>query len=168
MRGTPHGSGWMHQVTGPPRPDVDPDLVTVVNDIDQLMAIPPELRKKLRYVLLSHDNDGVARFGLDLITSRPSWLEPGRPRPEAVDGASPRGIPQRMRWRPVTTFVQTLVDMKNAQIPGAYRPFGHDYRPELARFISEVFDLPASEEQLVSIENALATRESMREQIFKD
>ena len=73
-----------------------------------------------------------------------------------------------MRWRPVTTFVQTLVDMKNTQIPGAYRPFGHDYRPELARFISEVFDLPASEEQLVSIENALATRESMREQIFKD
>jgi uncharacterized membrane protein len=73
-----------------------------------------------------------------------------------------------MRWRPVTTFVQTLVDMKNAQIPGAYRPFGHDYRPELTRFISAVFDLPASEEQLVSIENALATRESMREQIFKD
>ncbi|WP_353509342.1 alpha/beta-hydrolase family protein [Intrasporangium sp.] len=166
--GTPYGSGWMHQVTGPPRPDVDPELVTVVNDIDQLMAIPPEARKKLRYVLLSHDNDGVARFGLDLITSRPSWLEPSRPRPEVVKGASPRGIPQRMRWRPVTTFVQTLVDMKNAQIPGAYRPFGHDYRPELTRFISAVFDLPASEEQLVSIENALATRESMREQIFKD
>lgn len=73
-----------------------------------------------------------------------------------------------MRWRPVTTFVQTLVDMKNAQVPGAYRPFGHDYRPELTRFISEVFDLPASEEQLVNIETALATRESLREQIFKD
>jgi hypothetical protein len=58
--------------------------------------------------------------------------------------------------------------MKNAQVPGAYRPFGHDYRPELTRFISEVFDLPASEEQLVNIETALATRESLREQIFKD
>jgi hypothetical protein len=23
--------------------------------------------------------------------------------------------------------------MKNAQIPGAYRPYGHDYRPDLAR-----------------------------------
>ena len=57
-------------------------LTTVVNDIDQLMAIPSERRKKLRYVLLSHDNDGVARFGVDLITSRPSWLEPGRSRPE--------------------------------------------------------------------------------------
>ena len=166
--GTPYGSGWMHQVTGPARPDVDPELVTVVNDLDQFMAIPPERRKKLRYVLLSHDNDGVARFGIDLLTSRPAWLEPGRPRPEAVDGASPRGIPPRMRWRPVTTFVQTLVDMKNAQVPGAYRPFGHDYRPELTRFISEVFDLPASEEQLVNIETALATRESLREQIFKD
>jgi uncharacterized membrane protein len=166
--GTPYGSGWMHQVTGPPRPDVDPDLITVVNDIDQLMALAPDRRKKLRYVLLSHDNDGVARFGLDLLTSRPSWLDPGRPRPEVVGGASPRGISPRMRWRPVTTFVQTLVDMKNAQIPGAYRPYGHDYRPELTRFISEVFDLPASEEQLVSIETALAKRESVREQIFKD
>jgi uncharacterized membrane protein len=166
--GTPYGSGWMHQVTGPPRPDVDPELITVVNDIDQLMAVPPERRRKLRYVLLSHDNDGVARFGIDLLTSRPPWLDPGRPRPETVDGASPRGIPPRMRWRPVTTFVQTLVDMKNAQMPGAYRPFGHDYRPELTRFISEVFDLPASEEQLARIETALEKRESLREEIFKD
>jgi len=166
--GTPYGSGWMHQVTGPPRPDVDPELVTVVNDLDQLMAMPEERRRKLRYVLLSHDNDGVARFGLDLLTSVPSWLGPDRPRPETVTGASPRGISPRMRWRPVTTFFQTLVDMKNAQIPGAYRAFGHDYRPELPRFISEVFDLPASEEQLVGIETALATRESVREQIFKD
>ena len=73
-----------------------------------------------------------------------------------------------MRWRPVTTFVQTLVDMKNAQVPGASRPFSHDYRPELTRFISEMFDLPAGEDQLVSIEAALAKRESVRERIFKD
>ena len=58
--------------------------------------------------------------------------------------------------------------MKNAQVPGASRPFGHDYRPELTRFISEMFDLPAGEDQLVSIEAALAKRESVREQIFKD
>ena len=73
-----------------------------------------------------------------------------------------------MRWRPVTTFFQTLVDMKNAQIPGAYRPWAHDYRPELPRFVSEVFDLPATEQQLVSIETALAQRESFRENVFKD
>ena len=49
-----------------------------------------------------------------------------------------------MRWRPITTFFQSLIDMKNAQIPGAYRAWAHDYRPDLARFISEVYDLPAS------------------------
>jgi uncharacterized membrane protein len=166
--GTPYGSGWMHQVTGDPRPDVDPELVAVVNDYGQLAAMPPHRLAKLRYVMLTHDNDGVARFGLDLLTSRPAWLAPDRPLPEAVDGASPRGIPPRMRWRPLTTFFQTLVDMKNAQIPGAYRAWAHDYRPELPRFVSTVFDLPATEEQLRCIEQALTRRESLREQIFKD
>ncbi len=166
--GTPYGSGWMHQVTGPPRPDVDPSLVTVVNDYEQLAAMSPERRARLRYVMLTHDNDGVARFGLDLLSSRPAWLAPGRPAPEPIDGASPRGISPRLRWRPVTTFFQTLVDMKNAQIPGAYKAWAHDYRPELTRFISAVFDLPATEEQLSRIEQALEQRESVREQIFKD
>jgi uncharacterized membrane protein len=166
--GTPYGSGWMHQVTGPPRPDVDPSLVTVVNDYAQLAAMPPEQRAMLRYVMLTHDNDGVARFGLDLLTNRPAWLAPGRPLPEPIDGASPRGISPRLRWRPVTTFFQTLVDMKNAQLPGAYKAWAHDYRPELPRFISEVFDLPATDEQLARIEQALEQRESLREQIFKD
>ena len=36
---------------------------------------------------------------------------------EEVPGASPRGVPAGMRWRPLTTFTQLLVDMKNAQIP---------------------------------------------------
>jgi len=72
-----------------------------------------------------------------------------------------------MRWRPITTFFQSLVDMKNAQVPGAYRAWAHDYRPDLARFISEVFDLPASPQQLSDIETALETRESYREQLFE-
>jgi hypothetical protein len=83
-----------------------------------------------------------------------------------VPGASPRGIPPAMRWRPITTFFQSLVDMKNAQIPGTYRAWAHDYRPDLARFISEVFELPASPEQLADVEAALAARESFREQLF--
>jgi len=72
-----------------------------------------------------------------------------------------------MRWRPITTFFQSLVDMKNAQVPGAYRAWAHDYRPDLARFISEVFDLPASPQQLSNIQTALQTRESYREQLFE-
>jgi uncharacterized membrane protein len=164
--GTPYGSEWMHQVTGPDRLDVDRDTVAVVNDFAQLLALGEERRRRLRYVLVSHDNDGVTRFGVDLLSSAPSWLDGARPRPEEVPGASPRGVPPEMRWRPITTFFQSLVDMKNAQVPGPYRAWAHDYRPDLARFISEVYDLPVSPEQMANVESALARRETYREQLF--
>ena len=32
---------------------------------------------RLRYVLVSHDNDGVTKFGPDLLTTAPDWLGPG-------------------------------------------------------------------------------------------
>ena len=57
--------------------------------------------------------------------------------------------------------------MKNAQIPGGYRAWAHDYRPDLARFVSEVFDLPASPAQLADIETALERRETAREYLFE-
>ncbi|MGH9259752.1 MAG: alpha/beta-hydrolase family protein, partial [Acidimicrobiales bacterium] len=109
-----------------------------------------------------HDNDGVCKFGADLFASRPPWLSPERPPVELVPGVSPRGVSARLRWRPITTFLQALVDMKNAQVPGAYRAWGHDYRPDLTRFVAEVFGLKASEEQLRRVEAALEDRESAR------
>jgi hypothetical protein len=72
-----------------------------------------------------------------------------------------------MRWRPITTFFQSLIDMKNAQIPGAYRAWAHDYRPDLARFVSEVFELPATPAQLAAVEAALQERETVREQLLE-
>ena len=160
--GTPYASRWAQEVTGPDRSDVDAGLVTVVNDFGQIAAMPADRRSRLRYVLLSHDNDGVTKFGTDLIASRPSWLDGGRPAIEDIPGASPRGIRASMRWRPVVTFAQLLVDMKNAQVPGQYRPWAHDYRPDLPRFIREIYDLPCSDEQLASIEAAVAQREALR------
>ena len=91
--GTPYASGWMRQVTGPPRPDVDPNLVLVVNDFAQIQGLSPERRSRLRYVLVSHDNDGVTKLGLDLVASRPSWLTADRPPVEDVPDGSPRGVP---------------------------------------------------------------------------
>jgi Alpha/beta-hydrolase family len=164
--GTPYGSEWMHEVTGPDRLDVDRDTVAIVNDFAQLEQLGDDRRSRLRYVLVSHDNDGVTKFGLDLLTTAPRWLGPDRPRPESVEGASPRGIPAQMRWRPITTFFQSLVDMKNAQVPRAYRASGHDYRPDLPRFVSEVFDLPASPRQIADIEAALERREAIRDQLL--
>jgi uncharacterized membrane protein len=164
--GTPYLSEWMHEVTGGDRLDVDRDAVAVVNDHAQLQDLGEERRSQLRFVFVSHDNDGVTKFGPDLLTTAPDWLGPERSRPQQVDGSSPRGVPPGMRWRPITTFFQSLVDMKNAQIPGAYRAWAHDYRPDLLPFISEVFDLPASAAQLVDIEAALQAREDYREHLF--
>jgi uncharacterized membrane protein len=164
--GTPYGSGWMRQVTGPDRLDVDRGELAVVNDAEQLEELVRDRGTEPRFVLLSHDNDGVTKFGPDLLWARPDWLGPDRPRVEHVDGASPRGIPPAMRWRPVTSFFQGLIDMKNAQTPGSYRAFAHDYRADLPRFLSRVYGLPASEEQLRRIDEALRLRESVRERLF--
>ena len=118
--------------------------------------------------MLSHDNDGVTRFGPDLLTTAPAWLGPRQPTVERIDGASPRGIPKHLRWRPVTTFFQTLVDVKNAQVPGTYQASGHDYRPDLPGFVSEVYDLPATPEQLERVAAACRERETLRWQVFHD
>ena len=71
-----------------------------------------------------------------------------------------------MRWRPVTTFFQSLVDMKNAQIPGAYRAWAHDYRPDLPDFIRDVFELDCTDDQLARVKSACEQREAFREAVF--
>jgi uncharacterized membrane protein len=165
--GTPYSSGWMQEVTRSGRDDTDADRVAVVNDIEQLQSLPREQRDQVRYVLLSHDNDGVTKFGADVILRAPRWL---REPPGGVHAAgvySPRGVPASMRWRPVTTFFQVMVDMKNAQTPGAYLASRHDYRPDLVRFVNEVYGLDADEEQLRIVENAVARREQAREELLK-
>jgi uncharacterized membrane protein len=161
--GTPEGSPWMHEVMGAPRPDVDKSLVAMVNDYEQFCELGDERKEHVRYVLLSHDNDGVTKFGPSLINRRPAWLGPGRPATLEIPGRSPRGIPSSMRWRLVTTFYQSLIDMKNAQIPGAYRAWAHDYRPDLADFIRDVYDLDCTPEQLERVKTACQQREEFRE-----
>ncbi|MGY1802217.1 alpha/beta-hydrolase family protein [Blastococcus sp. SYSU D00922] len=166
--GTPYGSGWMRQVTRGGRLDVDPEAVAVVNDLDQLRERTAARGTRPRFVLLSHDNDGVTKFGPDLLWYPPEWLGPSRPRPEPVPSGSPRGIPPAMRWRPLTTFFQSLVDMKNAQTAGPFGAFQHDYRADLPRFLAEVYGLSATEEQLRRIEETLEVRETVRERLFAD
>jgi hypothetical protein len=72
----------------------DPAAVSF-NDHAQYTAKPTADRARLRYVLVSHDNDGVTKFGADLVTSRPRWLSPGSPPVQEVPGSSPRGVPPR-------------------------------------------------------------------------
>jgi uncharacterized membrane protein len=164
--GTPYSSRWMRQVTMSSRPDTDPAAVAVVNDFGQVLAMTPEDRARLRYVLLSHDNDGVTKFGADLLMRSPRWLRDARVPIENVPPYSERGTPAGMRWRPITTFFQLLVDMKNAQAPGGYEATRHDYRPDLPRFISETYGLKATEDELARVEAAVVEREAARQQLF--
>ncbi|MCX6459439.1 MAG: alpha/beta-hydrolase family protein [Actinobacteria bacterium] len=163
--GTPAASKWRREVTGADRPDVDRALVCEVNDYEEFRALG-DAREKVRYCLLNHDNDGVTKFGPSLLAHRPSWLNPGRPAIEEVPGRSPRGVPASMRWRSGTTFFQLLIDMKNAQIPGSYRAWAHDYRPDLPEFIRDIFGLECSDEQLERIKVACEQREEFREAVF--
>ncbi|MET0763546.1 MAG: alpha/beta-hydrolase family protein [Blastococcus sp.] len=164
--GTPYGSKWMRQVTRGDRLDVDHEAVAVVNDHAQFAALTEQRSTPPRFVLLSHDNDGVTKFGPDLLWYPPDWLGPSRPRPQQITVGSPRGIPPAMRWRPVTTFFQSLIDMKNAQTAGPFGANQHDYRADLPRFLSGVYGLPATEEQLRRIEDILEVRETVRERLF--
>jgi hypothetical protein len=66
----------------------------------------------------------------------------------------------------VTTFFQSLVDMKNAQTAGPFGANQHDYRADLPRFLSDVYELSATEEQLARIEETLQVRETVREKLF--
>ena len=70
--GTPRTSRWMTEVTTPDRLEVDPDTVAVVNDYPQLEDLGPERRARLRYVLVSHDNDGVTRLAPDVALPGPT------------------------------------------------------------------------------------------------
>ena len=119
--GTPYGSKWMRQVTRGDRLDVDREAVAVVNDHAQLAALrTARLPAALRAAQPRQRRRHEVRPG-------PALVPPGLARPRPAPGrsrsprAAPAGIPPAMRWRPITTFFQSLVDMKNAQtraLPG--------------------------------------------------
>jgi uncharacterized membrane protein len=157
--GSPHLSKWKAQVLGESRADVDPSILANVNDFGQIEALPAAARDKLRYVMITHDNDGVGLFGPDLAIQKPGWL--GEPE------LRPTTVPQWMRWVPIVTAVQTAIDMKNAMnvVPGVFVANGHDYRADLARFVREVYALPVSDDQLARVEAALRRYEAEREEM---
>jgi Alpha/beta-hydrolase family len=135
--GTPYMSKWKEKVLKDNRPDVDRSLVGRFNDFGELQALDPEARQRLRYVMVTHANDAVGHLGLDLLVRAPAWLGPAEGRAATVPGAQ--------QWPSPTSFVQTLVDMKNAAnvVPGQFEAKGHDYRADLARFVREVYALAA-------------------------
>jgi hypothetical protein len=106
--------------------------------------------------MITHYNDGVAVFGPGLAAQAPDWLGDPETRPPTV--------PKSQRWIPVTTFIQALIDNKNAArgVPGVFDADGHDYRADLVPFFNAVLGFGVSPERQEAIVAALETEESRR------
>jgi len=159
--GTPHFSKWKERVLYDDRPDVDRSLIGVFDHIEELEALDAAERERLRFVMITHYNDGVGAFGPELVIQAPEWLGP----PETRQATVPKG----MRWTPTTGFFQVLVDMKNAAnvVPGVFAATGHDYRADLLPFFHAVLGLKATPEQLTAVGAWLEARESLQSQWMK-
>ena len=154
--GTPHFSKWKEQVLYDDRADVDPSVVRVFAGIDEWLALDPAERARVRYVMITHRDDGVGLFGPELAIQAPDWLGPIDQRPAQV--------PKAMRWMPSVTFFQVLVDMKNSAtvVAGEFAAKGHDYRADLLPFFHATLGFEASEEQLGRINDYLEFEELRR------
>lgn len=150
--GTPAGSKWAKQVLQQERYDTIKGQVGEFNDFGQYKKLTPTARKNLRFVLCTHDDDPIPKFGISLLLQSPPWLKRGVERAPT--------IPKNNHYRSPLTFIQTMVDMKNAlkPIPGQFVAVGHDYRADIADFVRAVYGFKVTEKQMSAIN--LALRES--------
>jgi len=126
--------------------------VSAFDNIDQYNALLPTEKEKLRAVVVDHDNDPISQMSLRLAVKRPRWL----------DGTKGRNVPQQMKWTPLITFIQVLIDAMNAMVtvPGQYKSFGHDYRGDTSDFVQAAYGFaPVSEKQKQAIHHVLIARE---------
>ncbi len=129
---------------------VDPDaMLGRVSQADEI----PSLAASVRHVQVIHHDDPVNKFSYDSVIRAPWWMGEPRTRP-------PR-VPKETRFRPLTTFILNLIDLKNAMNsrPGTFVRIGHDYRIELCDAIRHAYRLPATDDQSERIEAALRARE---------
>jgi uncharacterized membrane protein len=154
--GTPYAGKWRRELLAG-GPNVNGLLFGTFASIDEYRALPQGEQNRIRFFFLNHHEDPVTRFGLDVAYRQPSWLGPPDQRPPNVS--------RTQRWVPAVTFLQTAIDTKNAAtvIPGAFNALGHDYRADLAQFVSTAYALTdVTDEQMASIEARLRRSEVER------
>jgi uncharacterized membrane protein len=156
--GTPKGSKWKDQIIWGDALTTDRELVGVFDNYNDVQKLAAKQREKIRYTLLTHNNDPIAHFGLETLIKQPEWV--------ADDTKRPKGLSRAIYYRTPALFVQTLIDMKNAlkPIPGKFVASAHDYRADLANFVAFCYGFTASPEQMVAIEKALRENEITREE----
>lgn len=151
--GTPANTKWRQRWRSEPSVWDPHGEVVEVDSYEEYLALPAETRERARYFLLTHHNDPMPKFWFPLAVQAPDWLGPAETREP--------GVPPEVAWRPYTTFLITLIDVKNAMnvIPGQFVAKGHDYRKDLARFTSLAYGLPLDDARMERLERALRRRE---------
>jgi uncharacterized membrane protein len=154
--GTPELSKWSDNVKVGDKLNVDKSLVGIYDNISDLLKEPVLKQRSLRYVMCTHYNDPVAHFSGSLLIQSPSWLQKKYIRPSTV--------PKSTKFRVPTTFVQTLIDMKNAlqPNPGVFTSRGHDYRADLLDFMNIVYGFNLPQTKIAKIHNLLLQNDKNR------
>lgn len=125
----------------------------LVSEPAELAGLSESERASMKHLMVVHHDDPVNKFGYRTVVRPPWWLGPPETRPPKV--------PRETRWLPVTTFILTLVDLKNGMSfsPGTFLRVGHDYRIDTLAATKAAFRLECSPTQEVAIEDALRRRE---------
>jgi hypothetical protein len=147
--GTPFRTAlWERWFTDPA--SVDPDgVLGMVSQAEEIAALP----QSVSHVQVIHHDDPVNKFDIGSIVRAPWWLGPPQTRPI--------GVPRETVFRPVISFLISLIDLKNGMNskPGEFVRQGHDYRIELREAVQRTYGLSATAEQSERIERALRERE---------
>lgn len=155
--GLPGLAKWSRNGMAQGSSDLIPEgTVGVFDHPDEIESLTDEQLDRLRAIILSHDNDPIAALSPDLALKEPDWLKK-QPRG--------RGVPGSMRWIPIVTMLQTMIDAANAMVtvPGEFLSFGHDYRADMARMVHAAYRLPpVTDEQLARVDQTLRDLELER------
>ena len=136
--------------------------VGAFDNFGQYEKLSEEERKKLRAVIVDHDNDPIAQMSFRWAVKRPPWLD-GDDRG--------RNVPEGMDWVPLITFVQIMVDAMNAMrvVPGQFKSFGHDYRGDTAHFVHAAYQFDeVTDEQMEKLNDTLRQLELERGERIKN
>ncbi len=153
--GMPGLAKWGKIEHGETSLEIPDGTVQVFDSPTQYEELTSTQKKKLRAIILNHDNDPIAQLRPKLLIKRPKWLR---------DGGRGRGVPEKMEWSPLFTFFQLAIDAGNAMrvIPGNFRSHGHDYRADMAFFVNEAYQFSASKSVVKKVNDALVKLELKR------
>jgi len=135
--GMPGLAKWGKNEEGSIRVGAPSGTVASFDRPEQYESLTTKQKEKLRAIILNHDDDPITLLRPKLLIKKPKWLTVGN---------KGRGVPEKMEWSPIFTFLQVWIDAGNAMtsVPGKFRSHGHDYRGDMAYFVNEAYQFGVS------------------------